>query len=76
MQELLRHAGYTISGDGDFGPGTDRAVRDFQKKSGLEAEGVVGSKTWMKFAIVFPVFFENLARFLKKQRLGWICPTL
>lgn len=68
LQELLRHAGYTISVDGDFGPGTDRAVRDFQKKNGLEADGVVGSKTWMKFTIKFPTFFEKLvSKFLTEK---------
>jgi len=31
---------------GDFGAGTKKAVIDFQKKSQLVADGVVGPYTW------------------------------
>ena len=31
--------------DGDFGPGTERAVKAWQQKNGLTADGVVGPKT-------------------------------
>lgn len=34
--------------DGDFGPGTLAAVRDYQKSKGLSADGIVGRKTWAK----------------------------
>lgn len=45
LQKLLIKNGYTISADGDFGPKTDKAVRDFQKSKGLKVDGIVGPAT-------------------------------
>lgn len=44
----LVEAGYNIEIDGSFGPATDNAVRDFQKKSGLKVDGWVGKDTRAK----------------------------
>ena len=46
LQELLLAAGVQIIVDGDFGPRTEGAVKTFQGRSGLTADGIVGSKTW------------------------------
>lgn len=35
-----------ISADGDFGPGTERAVKDFQKDNGLVVDGIAGPDTF------------------------------
>jgi N-acetylmuramoyl-L-alanine amidase len=35
-----------IKADGVFGPGTERAVTEFQKRSGIAADGIVGPQTW------------------------------
>jgi murein L,D-transpeptidase YcbB/YkuD len=35
-----------VTSDGDFGPKTETAVKAFQKRSGLEPDGVVGPLTW------------------------------
>jgi len=43
LQELLH-----IAVDGSFGPATKRAVEDFQRHNGLEADGVCGLSTWAK----------------------------
>lgn len=41
MQEALG-----ISADGDFGPGTERAVREFQQANGLAVDGIAGPDTF------------------------------
>ncbi len=46
LQALLKTHGYDLPVDGDFGPRTDTAVRDFQRRSGLEADGYVGNLTF------------------------------
>lgn len=45
VQTLLARAGYPVDIDGDFGPSTERAVRDFQTANGLQSDGIVGPKT-------------------------------
>ena len=37
-----------IDADGDFGPKTLEAVKNFQKVNGLDADGIVGKDTWNK----------------------------
>jgi peptidoglycan hydrolase-like protein with peptidoglycan-binding domain len=32
--------------DGDFGPNTERAVKNFQRDTSLEDDGIVGPETW------------------------------
>jgi N-acetyl-anhydromuramyl-L-alanine amidase AmpD len=46
VQYLLRQSGASVTVDGDFGSGTETAVKAFQSGHGLTADGVVGSKTW------------------------------
>lgn len=36
----------TVVIDGDFGPQTDQAVRDYQTATGLIVDGIVGDQTW------------------------------
>ncbi|WP_338017408.1 peptidoglycan-binding protein [Streptomyces adustus] len=45
LQRLLRHHGYAVEADGDFGAGTATAVRSFQTAHGLTADGSVGTNT-------------------------------
>jgi len=48
IQEWLCLHGSHVAIDNDFGPATDRAVREFQKKNGLKPDGVVGKSTFAK----------------------------
>ena len=46
LQQLLNH---TV--DGNFGPKTDKAVRDFQAKNKLTVDGIVGNNTWKALGV-------------------------
>lgn len=46
LQDLLSRDGSSLAVDGIFGPGTQSAVRAFQKKHDLVVDGIVGPKTW------------------------------
>ena len=35
-----------ITADGDFGPNTDKKVKEWQKSKGLTPDGVIGPKSW------------------------------
>lgn len=45
LQTTLTDLGYDTGIDGDFGPKTEKAVKEFQKEEGLGADGIVGAKT-------------------------------
>ncbi len=47
LQQMLVDLGYDTNGvDSNFGTGTVRAVKAFQRDQGLLADGIVGSATW------------------------------
>ncbi|MEV8543540.1 protein kinase [Streptomyces sp. NPDC051572] len=50
VQCMLTKRGYDVGStgvDGDFGAGTESAVRSFQSDELLDADGIVGRKTWL-----------------------------
>lgn len=46
LQQMLEEYDIALQIDGVFGPATERSVRQFQKRSNLVADGIVGPKTW------------------------------
>ena len=49
VQKALTRAGYDPGPmDGHMGKKTKSAIKQFQRKSGLTADGVVGEKTWSR----------------------------
>ncbi len=55
LQEQLNGLGYGLTADGDFGAGTEAAVKNLQTTFGYDVDGVVGDGT----------------RFLIKQQTGY-----
>lgn len=45
VQAELQARGYNIRVDGQYGPKTKAAVKKFQRKNGLVADGVIGPQT-------------------------------
>ena len=54
-----------IAADGQFGAGTQKAVREFQSKNGLEADGLAGPATLAKMSL----FKEMTADVVKKSEV-------
>lgn len=46
MQNLLADVGIELDVDGNFGPDTERALKEFQKRYKLTVDGICGPKTW------------------------------
>lgn len=45
MQQALKDLGYGVKVDGTYGPASEAAVRSFQRKNGLQVDGIAGDST-------------------------------
>ncbi len=50
LQKLLNRTGFRLVPDGNFGPRTESAVKEFQRLYRLRPDGIVGEKTWPRLA--------------------------
>ena len=48
VQAALCECWYNLDIDGEFGPLTENALRDFQRRNDLEIDGVAGPETYAK----------------------------
>lgn len=55
LQRMLNVLGYSMLVDGSFGTTTQNAVMSFQRKYGLEADGIVGAATWKRLFSIYRV---------------------
>jgi len=67
LQTLLNQVGYNLDADGHFGRKTDTAVKDFQRKNNLTADGIVYTKTWAKLFEVAPPISIDAMRLSDKD---------
>ncbi|SBT39163.1 peptidoglycan-binding protein [Micromonospora narathiwatensis] len=58
-QYLLRHRGYSLTVDGQYGAGTTSVVKSFQSANGLSADGQIGPQTWGKLVVTLSAGANN-----------------
>jgi len=67
VKKLQEKLGTTA--DGDFGPGTEKLVKEWQSANGLTADGLVGDGTWTKMFGSAPVAVPVTSGTLKLEKL-------
>jgi nucleoid-associated protein YgaU len=65
----IRSPQYIGAIDGDFGPATESAVKQFQRDSGLAEDGIAGQRTW-EALYVYLVQREDTLSEIAEQQLG------
>ncbi len=59
LQNLLNsYEQASLETDGEFGEGTEIAVKAFQEKSGIDSDGIVGAETWAALQALVPAESE------------------
>jgi peptidoglycan hydrolase-like protein with peptidoglycan-binding domain len=67
QKKLNKILGTSAAVDGDFGPSTDKLVRQFQKKYNLKVDGIVGNYTWKNIEVQYNDKESNLMTFGKSR---------
>jgi len=79
LQNLLVEKGYIDrdSVDGDFGPGTEAAVKQFQTDNSLTADGIVDPATWQVLCSTAVQRSDETAGMMScpNDSIGISCPT-
>jgi peptidoglycan hydrolase-like protein with peptidoglycan-binding domain len=65
---LLNAKGINIAVDGIFGSATRAAVVQFQKQSGLAADGIVGPQTWQALRRGGPIQLTDAASYYEPSK--------
>jgi peptidoglycan hydrolase-like protein with peptidoglycan-binding domain len=69
LQKVLATHGFDPgSKDGIYGPKTERTVMAFQRAKGLEADGIVGPKTWNALGMTAPRSFPGVSGPVETRR--------
>lgn len=76
LQVFLQASGYDLNPDGQFGGGTDKTLRLFQREHGLIVDGVAGEKTWTTLFALHPGLLEQMsAKWLSQQDIEAFADT-
>lgn len=59
QRKLKKVLNKNLSIDGDFGPVTEKAVKEFQRRFGLTADGIIGRRTSAKLNSIYRKMFVN-----------------
>lgn len=73
LQSLLNKYGYNLAVDGVVGNATINALKDFQKKNGLAADGIAGAKTYEKLNGVTPSTEPYKCKYFKDSEFTCKC---
>ena len=72
-QDLLNRDGAIIDPDGDFGTGTEAAVREFQRRTAVPVTGVIDAATWGSLRALpdpCPELPTRVVAFIAREEVG------